>query len=120
MNVINLMCAILSDGMSQGIPDAAQVYNNQNKISKILTGIKVYYTVPGESSKTYRINGLGPTARDHEFETKGIKCTIEQYFAKNKKYKLRYPDVLSLWVGKKDAPKMIYLPAEVRKPSHIL
>lgn len=93
--------------------------DDQNKINRYLSGIKVNYEIPSQPStkRTYRINGLGPTANSYKFEVNGKMLSIKEYFFLHKNYKLIYPNLPCLWVGNKN--ENTYLPAEVRKPSYI-
>lgn len=94
---------------------------NRDKIERFLRGLKVTYQIPGQSNtkRTYRLNGLGPSAIEHRFPYEGSRITIVTYFAQVKKYKLHYPDLPCLWVGATNRAEKIYLPAEVRKPFYI-
>lgn len=116
-NVIDIICDILN--MRKEKLDARTVYNYEDKINKVLTGVKVNYAIPNQPStkRTHRINGLGPDAIDHKFDVKGKMCSIQDYFTTVKNYKLNYPHLPCLWVGKRDGKT--YLPAEVREPSYI-
>lgn len=97
--------------------EATPTANGVNKywvyISKFLINLKVVYNVPNTAKRTYRVNGLGPTATNHRFEYNGLRITIEDYFRRIKNYPLRHPDLPCLWVGSKKDDKNIYLPAEV-------
>ncbi|KAL6425221.1 hypothetical protein ACFW04_009460 [Cataglyphis niger] len=88
---------------------------NRNKIERFLKGLKVTYQIPGQSNtkRTYRLNGLGPSAIQHQFPYEGSRITIVTYFAQAKKYKLRYPNLPCLWAGATNRAEKIYLPAEL-------
>ncbi|CAK9832129.1 Protein argonaute-2 [Anthophora retusa] len=92
------------------------VERNHMKINKFLKGLKIQYEIPGQTQtkRTYRVNGLVECPRNNEFrlEDKSL-CTVEQYFAQTKKYKIQYPDLPCLWVGSQN--NKIYLPAELCK-----
>ncbi|CAK9802564.1 Protein argonaute-2 [Anthophora quadrimaculata] len=92
------------------------VERNYIKINKFLKGLKIQYEIPGQTQtkRTYRVNGLVECPRNNEFrlEDKSL-CTVEQYFAQTKKYKIQYPDLPCLWVGSLN--NKIYLPAELCK-----
>ncbi|XP_029665997.1 protein argonaute-4 isoform X2 [Formica exsecta] len=114
-NVISLM-AELTRARGQA-PSPAEVNDRRNreKIEKFLKGLKVIYQIPGQSrtKRTYRLNGLGPSAVQHQFECDGSMITIIQYFAQSKNYNLRYPDLPCLWAGATNRAEKIYLPAEL-------
>ncbi|XP_050459784.1 protein argonaute-2-like isoform X2 [Cataglyphis hispanica] len=113
-SVIDLMVELTR---SRGSLTAADVNDrrNRDKIEKFLKGLKVTYQIPGQSNtkRTYRLNGLGPNAIQHQFPYEGSRITIVTYFAQAKKYKLRYPDLPCLWVGATNRAEKIYLPAEL-------
>lgn len=97
------------------------IKQNEQRITKFLTGLKVDYEVPNQSNskRTYRINGLGPNAREIEFEYDESVGTVEEFFKQKKNYKLQWPTLPCLWVGSQTKEQKTYLPAEVRKPSYI-
>jgi hypothetical protein len=92
-----------------------------DKIGKFLKGLKVAYQIPRQerTKRTYRLNGLGPSANKHKFDCNNKLITITEYFEQHKKYKLNYPELPCLWAGAMDRQEKIYLPAEVRKPLYI-
>lgn len=108
---------------ARGDPSASEVNKrwNREKIEKYLKGLKVIYQIPNQArtKRTHRLNGLGPSAVQHRFDCDGNMITIVEYFARNKQYNLRHPDLPCLWVGAMNRPEKIYLPAEVRKPLYI-
>ncbi|CAK9817409.1 Protein argonaute-2 [Anthophora plagiata] len=92
------------------------VERNYIKINKFLKGLKIQYEIPGQTQtkRTYRVNGLVECPRNNEFRLEDQSlCTVEQYFAQTKKYKIQYPDLPCLWVGSQN--NKIYLPAELCK-----
>ncbi|XP_032670990.1 protein argonaute-2-like isoform X1 [Odontomachus brunneus] len=117
-NVVDIICDILQmktreDLNSRNARDAVTHY--EDKINKVLTGVKVNYAIPNQPStkRTHRINGLGPDAINHKFDVKGKMCSIQEYFATVKNCKLNFPHLPCLWVGKRDGKT--YLPAELCK-----
>ncbi|XP_032670999.1 protein argonaute-2-like isoform X10 [Odontomachus brunneus] len=115
-NVVDIICDILQmktreDLNSRNARDAVTPY--EDKINKVLTGVKVNYAIPNQPStkRTHRINGLGPNAINHKFDVKGKMCSIQEYFATVKNCKLNFPHLPCLWVGKRD--DKTYLPAEL-------
>lgn len=92
------------------------VKRNADKINKFLKGLKIQYEIPGQpnSKRTYRVNELGASARNHKFKTdNGELCSVEKYFAQQKKYSLKHPELPCLWVGSRNNDRKIYLPMEV-------
>ncbi|KAG7199076.1 hypothetical protein KM043_017975 [Ampulex compressa] len=90
------------------------VERNSEKIAKYLKGLKVQYMIPNipTSKRTHRVNGLVECAATHKFAgSDGKTFTIEQYFAQEKQYKIKYPRLKCLWVGPMD--KKVYIPAEL-------
>lgn len=86
---------------------------NKDRINKYLKGLKVIYEIPGipSSQRTHRVNELGPSPRDHKFTSDNKTYSIEQYFMQEKHYKIREPNLPSLWIGTRE--KHIYVPVEV-------
>ncbi|EFN68927.1 Protein argonaute-2 [Camponotus floridanus] len=127
-NVVDLMAEFTAvRGRIPTIPDPEEVNKrwNREKIEKFLKGLKVTYEIPNGRSgtnhstkRTYRLNGLGPKASMHKFnsakedEPENIQ-TIVEYFAERKHYNLRHPDLPCLWAGAMDRREKIYLPAEL-------
>ncbi|KAJ1524220.1 hypothetical protein ONE63_010740 [Megalurothrips usitatus] len=88
----------------------------ERDIERHLKGLKVEYEIPGvESSKrTYRVNGFRRDALKERFQTKdGKTFTIGEYFAKEKRYNLKYPYLPVLHVGARE--KEILVPMELCK-----
>ncbi|XP_070151437.1 protein argonaute-2-like isoform X3 [Polyergus mexicanus] len=113
-SVISLMAELTR---ARGDPSPAEVNDRRNreKIEKFLKGLKVIYQIPGQprTKRTYRLNGLGPNAIQHQFDCDGSKITIIQYFAQSKNYNLRHPNLPCLWAGATNRAEKIYLPAEL-------
>lgn len=95
--------------------------DEEMNLDKFLKNLKVIYEIPNikNSKRTYRLNGLGPTAIQHKFDCDGTLISIKDYFATKKGYDLRYPNLRCLWAGAKEREEKIYLPAEVRKLLYI-
>ncbi|XP_078039817.1 argonaute 2 [Augochlora pura] len=94
----------------------ADVNRNGDKITKYLKGLKIQYEIPRQSNskRTYRVNGLVECPRKNVFALEnGQKCTVENYFAQQKNYKLQYPELPCLWVGSRSNERRIHLPAEL-------
>lgn len=122
-----------SKGYSRGRPEERtptekiQLEDRQNKnikdkLEKFLKGVKVSYEIPNlvNSKRTYRINGFGPCPNsNYKFESDKKLFTIINYFLEQKKYKIKYPNLPSLWVGATNREQKIYLPSEVRKSLYI-
>ncbi|XP_011135141.1 protein argonaute-2 isoform X2 [Harpegnathos saltator] len=109
--ILALMCELCNLVNNQ--INVRAVYDNINKISKFLAGLKVNYAIPGQPStkRTFRVNELGPDATQYKFEVNGKMYTIQEYYANIKNYKIIWPNLPCLWVGKRDGKT--YLPAEL-------
>ncbi|XP_076281577.1 argonaute 2 isoform X2 [Lasioglossum baleicum] len=89
---------------------------NKEKITKFLKGLKVQYEIPGQpnSKRTYRVNELVECPRRNRFALEnGQMCTVEQYFAQQKNFRLKYPELPCLWVGSRTNQRRIHLPIEL-------
>ncbi|XP_043269247.1 protein argonaute-2-like [Venturia canescens] len=87
---------------------------NRHKLASFLKGLKVTYEIPGHptSRRTMGVNDLGRDARSANFELDdGTVTTVENYFAKVKKYRIQQPLFPTLWVGSRN--KTILIPAEL-------
>ncbi|XP_043269345.1 protein argonaute-2-like [Venturia canescens] len=88
-------------------------YNRQT-LARFLRGLKVTYEIPGHptSRRTMSVNDLGRDARSAEFELDdGTVTTVENYFARVKRYRIQQPLYPTLWVGSRN--KTILIPAEL-------
>ncbi|KAK3908670.1 LOW QUALITY PROTEIN: Protein argonaute-2 [Frankliniella fusca] len=87
----------------------------RNEFERFIKGLKVEYQLPNveTSKRTYRVNGLVRNAFDERFQLddSGRTMSIGEYFEKEKKYTLRYPDLPCVHVGHRD--KTIYVPMEL-------
>ncbi|XP_043510575.1 protein argonaute-2 [Frieseomelitta varia] len=115
--VINLMKEFCKNPRSDVLPadiTAADIKRNGDKITKFLKGLKVQYELPGQptTKRTYNVNGLVPSPRENKFYlSDGTSCTVEQYFLKAKKYKIKHNDLPCLWVGSRSTN--IHVPPEL-------
>lgn len=69
---------------------------------KFMRQLRVIYQVPTipSSKRVFRVNGVKTSAREKTFKLDdGRSMTIEQYFATEKRYRLKYPLLPTLWVG---------------------
>ena len=105
---------LVKDLINASEVSARDVEYNRAKISSFLRGLKVSYEIPGHpgSRRTMGVNDLGRNAHDASFEASdGTTTNVVNYFAREKRYKIRYPDLPLLWVGSKN--KLILIPMEV-------
>ncbi|XP_029175629.1 protein argonaute-2 isoform X4 [Nylanderia fulva] len=114
-NVLSLM----AEFTQEEVPSPQEVNKrwNREKIEKFLKGLKIIYQMKikgkGLTKRTYRVNGLGPSAVEHRFSHENQMMSIQQYFMKYKEYNLQYPHLPCLWVGATNRPEKIFLPAEL-------
>lgn len=81
---------------------------------KYMRQLRVIYQIPGNASskRVFRVNGIGDSARNKTFKLDdGRSMTIEQYFANEKRYRLKYPLLPTLWVG--STQRQILIPLEL-------
>lgn len=86
----------------------------KDTFQKYMRQIRVMYQIPGNpsSKRIFRVNGIGNSAREKTFKLDdGRQMTIEQYFATEKRYKLQYPFLPTLWVG--SLQREILIPLEL-------
>ncbi|XP_070497961.1 protein argonaute-2 [Chironomus tepperi] len=98
---------------SGNISDIPKFLNEGDKkrLKEFLQMLSVGYRLKDtEPYKTFGFNGIGDEASKVKFEHNGRQITIQQYFEKEKKMPLKYPDLPVLWVGSK--VKRTYLPIE--------
>ncbi|XP_076229026.1 protein argonaute-2-like [Nomia melanderi] len=92
------------------------IKRNADTINKFLKGLKIQYEIPGQpnSKRTYRVNELGVSARNHKFKTdNGELWSVEKYFSQQKRYTLKQAELPCLWVGSRNNDRKIYLPMEL-------
>lgn len=85
------------------------------KMEKFLKTLKIKYEIPNQpsSKRIYRVNGLGEAAANAKFKQEdGTVLTVADYFARQKRIQLRYPQLPTLWVGSRDRTPKILLPIE--------
>lgn len=88
-----------------------QCNNDIKVINKLLKGLKVTYQISEQhNQRSYRLDKLGSTANEHEFEYKKKMVTVTRYFAEHYKYNLQHPALRCPIIGQNT-----YLPPEVRK-----
>nr|CAD7264340.1 unnamed protein product [Timema shepardi] len=111
-NVVSLM-AELCKCNQQDLTRNLRPYN-QEDINKYLKGLKVDYVLPNQpsSKRCYRVNKLVGTANKTTFSFDGRTITVAEYFLKEKRLKLEYPDLPCLHVGSPNRENPIYVPAE--------
>nr|CAD7401725.1 unnamed protein product [Timema poppensis] len=111
-NVVSLM-AELCKCSQQDLTRNLRPYN-QEDINKYLKGLKVDYVLPNQpsSKRCYRVNKLVGTANKTTFSFDGRTITVAEYFLKEKRLKLDYPDLPCLHVGSPNRENPIYVPAE--------
>ncbi|KAK6638813.1 hypothetical protein RUM43_007082 [Polyplax serrata] len=86
---------------------------NTEEMNKFIKGMSVVYKLPRNDvpEVVYRCNGLVQSADKQTFEIEGgRKITVAEYFERDKKCRLSYPQLPLLWVGPHQ--KTIYLPLE--------
>ncbi|KAG5862205.1 Protein argonaute-2, partial [Gonioctena quinquepunctata] len=91
-------------------------HRQRETFEKYIKTLRVVYEIPGNpaSKRTYRVNGIDQSAREKVFSLdSGQQTTIENYFANEKRYRLRYPNLPTLWVGDRNRPNRILLPLEL-------
>lgn len=94
--------------------NVGDIKRNVKKIVKFLKGLKVQYELPDQptTKRTYFINDLASSPKENTFTLNdGTNITVEEYFLKNKNYKIKYPHIPCLWVGPRSV--QIHLPPEV-------
>nr|CAD7397522.1 unnamed protein product [Timema cristinae] len=111
-NVVSLM-AELCKCSQQDLTRNLRPYN-QEDINKYLKGLKVDYVLPNQpsSKRCYRVNKLVGAANKTTFSFDGRTITVAEYFLKEKRLKLDYPDLPLLHVGSQNRENPIYVPAE--------
>lgn len=83
----------------------------KEKLREQLQMLSIGYQLnPRDPPKTYGFNGVGEEASRAKFEYNGRQITIKDYFEREKRIPLRYPDLPVLWVGSK--VKKTYVPIE--------
>lgn len=81
---------------------------------KFMRQIRVIYQIPNNpsSKRVFRVNGVREPAKTKTFKLDdGRSMTIEQYFATEKRYRLKYPLLPTLWVG--SLQREILIPLEL-------
>lgn len=64
------------------------------KLNEFLQMLSIGYRLnPNEPYKTYGFNGVGEPASRARFEHNGNQITVQQYFEREKKIRLRFPDL---------------------------
>lgn len=115
INVVDALAQLLS-GRQEVRPESLRQLDRyqEETLAKYIKTLRVTYEIPGQpgSKKNYRVNGLGGPASKTTFVNNGETMTILQYFAKMKNYRLRCPDLPTLWVGNAQRPDKILLPME--------
>lgn len=105
VTVIQTLKELLDSRFAQfGDRDLERPLDSRQKdtFQKFMRQLRVVYQIPGNpsSKRIFRVNGIRDSARDKTFKLDdGRKMTIEQYFATEKRCKLRYPLLPTLWVG---------------------
>ncbi|XP_065345728.1 protein argonaute-2-like [Cloeon dipterum] len=89
-----------------------------DQLRNYIKGLKVEYEIPNlaNSKRVYRVNEIVAGPATQKFMQEGLngqkkEITVSEYFAKEKKYKIRYPNWPCLHVGNKD--KNILVPMEL-------
>lgn len=105
IGVIDALCDVLSSGYNRFNREDLNVPLkrwDEEAFSKYIKQLRVIYEIPGQpsSKRGYRVNGLDQPAIRKQFTLDGGQTTtIDQYFQRQKRYKLRYPNLPTLWVG---------------------
>nr|XP_022913773.1 protein argonaute-2-like isoform X1 [Onthophagus taurus] len=110
MNVIDFMQEVAQGG-NPG--DYLQSWT-LDPIGKHLKQLKVQYEIPNVpgSKRVFRINNIDePACRARFKDDHGVEQSVEQYYAKEKRYRIKYNKWPTLWVGAKT--KKILIPAEL-------
>ncbi|XP_014477471.1 PREDICTED: protein argonaute-2-like isoform X2 [Dinoponera quadriceps] len=110
--ILKLLCQLCGLREESELDEKTVMYYERD-ICKFLNGLKVNYALPGQPStkRTFRVNGLGPNSINHKFDVKGKMCSTQEYFASLKNYRINWPTLPCLWVGKRDGKT--YLPLEL-------
>lgn len=117
-NVLDLICELNSNFRNRVTrDDLTRPLNDfqQRDLEKFIKTLKVKYEIPGQAGSTriHRVNGLGAPPRQARFKLEnGQESTVEKYFETEKRYKLKFPLLPTLWVGSKERESKILLPVE--------
>ncbi|XP_060537315.1 protein argonaute-2-like isoform X2 [Cylas formicarius] len=84
-------------------------------LDKFIKTLRINYEIPGHpgTKRGYRVNGTDKPPSMAKFKHQERTMTIEEYFRTVKNYKLRYPDLPTLWVGSHQRADKILLPLEL-------
>lgn len=84
-------------------------------LEKFLKSLKVTYEIPRMPStrRVYRVNGLDGPAANVTFSSDGQMMSVAKYFETQKRFKLRYPNLPTVWVGAQSRENKILLPLEL-------
>lgn len=100
----------------KGQPTYDNVMSKRMKINNCLKGLRVQMKFNVEKRSKQIVHGLIKENSENYFfeeevEGEKRKMNVLTYFACIKKYKIKYPNLPLLWIGKKE--KNIYVPMEV-------
>nr|WJM99327.1 AGO2 protein 2097 [Hypothenemus hampei] len=117
INIVDCLADLLSTGRQQVRPQDLTSLGEyeKEKLSKFLKTLRIIYEIPGQpaSKKSYRVNGLGVAASQSSFIHEGKNITVVEYFARIKNFRLRYPNLPTVWVGNLQRKDKILLPLEL-------
>ncbi|KAJ9582418.1 hypothetical protein L9F63_003271, partial [Diploptera punctata] len=114
-SVIEILCEILH----LDIQDLQRELTEWEKhdFANYIKGLKVEYMLPNipSSKRAYRVNTIVESASRQQFDMKGKRISVDEYFMYEKKIHLSYPNLPCLHVGSPNRTNAIYIPAELCK-----
>ncbi len=111
------MVNFVTEVLKRSLHDVARGMDKRDceKIQRELTSLKIRFVRPNGQKRDYRVNKLvAPANRQMmtmDRDGKNKKMTIEEYFSQEYNYKLMYPDLPCLHVGKVGGS--VFLPMEL-------
>ncbi|XP_063220818.1 protein argonaute-2-like isoform X2 [Bacillus rossius redtenbacheri] len=118
-NVVDLICELF--GYHRKDLQALKPYQRDD-LNKYLKTLKVDYEIPNQpnTKRCYRVNSVTETsARNLTFVLDdGQTTSVSDYFSREKRWKLNFPDLPCLHVGSLKRPKPIHLPVELCTVRH--
>nr|QVD39219.1 Argonaute 2 [Schistocerca gregaria] len=115
-NVSEIMAEVVGSRNATFNPDVELNRDQVADLTAFLRGLKVEYKLPDQttSKRVYRVNSAVLSARRQEFKlADGRPITVQEYFRREKKYTLKYPNLPCLHVGAQNRATPIFLPVEL-------
>lgn len=105
----------LVDEFFKTTPDKVDL-RKLSPLEKHLKELKVEYCLPGPKSakRQYKVNGFKESPIKAKFiKDDGTVTTVVEYFAKEKRYTIKYPHFPCLWVGSTQRKQPMLVPPEL-------